>query len=1115
MDTKKLCPSCQKPVATDVPMGLCPECLIKAGFPSGVGSESGSRSVFVPPTVAELAPLFPQLEILECVGRGGMGAVYKARQKQLDRMVALKILPPGIGGDPAFAERFAREARALAKLNHPGIVTLYEFGVAEGILPVVEPGFQSDGRNVAGDEGVNDSEAASGSGAPAGTMPATTSLYYFLMEYVDGVTLRQLLNSGRVSAREALAIVPQICDALQYAHDQGIVHRDIKPENILLDRRGRVKVADFGLAKIVGNMAQTSPSAGSGSVPAASSINTGPGGSVNPQAGTPAPQDLTDAGKIMGTPQYMSPEQIQAPGGVDHRADIYALGVVFYQMLTGELPGEKIEPPSKKVQIDVRLDEVVLRALEKNPERRYQQASVLKTQVETITSMPVPPVPPGAAFSTGSQSSVGVILAAAGLILAGLLTLAGMLAGGALMGVGAVRVGQYNKQMALHAQYEQEAMQKQLDHVRKEREAMRSKMEALTNASDLPMREERRELFEKQSVMLAHEMTTLEQNLARQQAETKLYSQMSLRRKWGGIVLYGYPVLILLGIVSALITICGAVAMLRKRRSRWATAGCVLAMVTPPGLLIGLPAGIAGLILMRRQTGGGGGGSAGIVVVLVAGVLALCIFATLLVMPFVFYHSRQSEQTVRSQMKESLNPVQFPEVNERLAMVVAVTNRPPQSIAPQTFLVLTNGQGTHATIQAALDAAPDGAVVRIGPGRFDELPLIRKPVVLIGEGWDKTVIGPMKSFTDIPDDVMNEANRRWKEAASEEERRKLREEFAAKHGSPVLRIVDTKGVQLRDLRFTLPGRAPEGKLLQASVVAAWNSEFDMQDCAVVGSPGNGIVLGDNSGASIRHCLIAATWNTGIRIATPGSSNLVTVSDCDIRNCHYAGITISRQQGEVKIEQCRISGASWHGIRYDGCSPVIVCNRIFGNARCGIYASGKTAAIVRGNVLWKNGMSGVACWYENTDRIEANSFVGNLREGLAVLGASDPLIERNIFWNNPQGVQQGTISGRSAGAKPVGRPRLTGNLFWSNAVPLEVYASLEFTGTNRPPRLSLADFPGNTGGDPGFVNAAEGDFTPAPGGTAGQSGQGARAVPAVQSPWPLQPEEQPILPAYGR
>ena len=313
------CPQCGTPLPVGALAGLCPACLLKAGAAADTITDAKQRA-FNAPTVAEIAAKFPQLEILELIGKGGMGAVYKARQTQLDRIVALKILPPGIGDDPAFAERFAREAKALAKLNHPGIVTIYDFGRADG-------------------------------------------LFYFFMEYVDGLNLRQLLHAGRVSPREALAIVPQICDALQFAHDQGIVHRDIKPENILMDRRGRVKVADFGLAKIIGGDVPDHFAAGKTS------------------AGSPA---LTESGKVMGTPQYMAPEQKEHPDTVDHRADIYALGVVFYQMLTGELPGKKIEPPSAKVHIDVRLDEVVLRALEKKPELRYQQASALKTQVETI-----------------------------------------------------------------------------------------------------------------------------------------------------------------------------------------------------------------------------------------------------------------------------------------------------------------------------------------------------------------------------------------------------------------------------------------------------------------------------------------------------------------------------------------------------------------------------------------------------------------------------------------------------------------------------------------------------------------------------------------------------------
>lgn len=346
------CPQCGTPLPSWALAGLCPPCLLKMGAQADTVLDA-RHLTFVPPTVAELTPLFPQLEILELIGKGGMGAVYKARQRQLDRIVALKILPPGIGNDPAFAERFTREARALAKLNHPGIVTLFEFG--QVTTPALTPSLS----HPMG-EGVR--------------RPGEGCLYFFLMEFVNGVNLRQLLQAGRVSPREALAIVPQICDALQFAHDQGIVHRDIKPENILLDRRGRVKVADFGLAKIV--------------VGQASSLSS-PVRATNAQPGRQdACPTTTEAGKVMGTPQYMAPEQRENPAEVDHRADIYALGVVFYQMLTGELPGKQFEPPSRKVSIDVRLDEVVLRALEKKPELRYQQASVLKTQVETIASTP-------------------------------------------------------------------------------------------------------------------------------------------------------------------------------------------------------------------------------------------------------------------------------------------------------------------------------------------------------------------------------------------------------------------------------------------------------------------------------------------------------------------------------------------------------------------------------------------------------------------------------------------------------------------------------------------------------------------------------------------------------
>ncbi len=348
----KNCPSCGKEVGAEAVQGLCPACLMQVGL----GSGPAPAAMDLPP-LEELRARFPQLEIFELIGKGGMGAVYKARQKQLDRIVALKILPPGAERDAAFAARFTTEARALARLNHPNIVTIHDFGCV-----------------------------TSADALPSSPDTRPSPLFFFVMEFVDGMNLRQLLNAGRIAPREALAIVPQICDALQYAHDHGIVHRDIKPENILLDRQGRVKVADFGLAKLVGASSSSDPSDPSDRSDLQAHVNT------------------TEAGVVLGTPQYMAPEQREHPTDVDHRADIYSLGVVFYQMLTGELPKGDFAAPSKKVLLDIRLDAVVLRALEKTPGLRFQQVSEVKTLVETIATTPAPASPPISSAGIGGAS---------------------------------------------------------------------------------------------------------------------------------------------------------------------------------------------------------------------------------------------------------------------------------------------------------------------------------------------------------------------------------------------------------------------------------------------------------------------------------------------------------------------------------------------------------------------------------------------------------------------------------------------------------------------------------------------------------------------------------------
>ncbi len=294
-------------------------------------TQDGETHIALPPmTPEELAPHFPQLEILECLGRGGMGVVYKARQKSLNRLVALKLLAPERADDPQFAARFEKEAQALAALNHPHIVSVYDFGSV-----VQSSGLLSD--------------------QPGGL----NHIYYLLMEFVDGVNLRQLLQTKRLTPKEALSIVPPVCDALQCAHDHGIVHRDIKPENLLIDKSGIVKIADFGVAKIVERTSEF--------VPASAEAPTLEGRATFPH----------------GTPAYAAPEQQN--GHADHRADIYSLGVVLYEMLTGERPREKLEAPSKRVQVDVRIDEIVLRALEKTPELRFATAAEFRTQVEAAS----------------------------------------------------------------------------------------------------------------------------------------------------------------------------------------------------------------------------------------------------------------------------------------------------------------------------------------------------------------------------------------------------------------------------------------------------------------------------------------------------------------------------------------------------------------------------------------------------------------------------------------------------------------------------------------------------------------------------------------------------------
>jgi len=319
-------------------------------------SEDDSASPFA----AGLDAVLEGYEFLGLLGRGGMGAVYKARQKSLDRFVAVKILPPGLAGgeDTAgfhFAERFQREARAMARLSHPHIVAVYDFGQTR------------DGR------------------------------FYFVMEYIEGTDLHAFIKTGGLTPEHVSGWMGQICEALQYAHGKGIVHRDIKPANIMVTLEGQAKVADFGLAKL-GGVEETK---------------------------------LTMTNMAMGTPDYVAPEALEPGVEVDHRADLYALGVMLYEMLTGKVPRGNWKPPSALVPgLDSRYDDLVARAIETDRDERVQQATEILATLYEIATTPSPassarralvaagaadPAKPAPAQATTKKRSPWPVLAAGGL----------------------------------------------------------------------------------------------------------------------------------------------------------------------------------------------------------------------------------------------------------------------------------------------------------------------------------------------------------------------------------------------------------------------------------------------------------------------------------------------------------------------------------------------------------------------------------------------------------------------------------------------------------------------------------------------------------------------------
>ncbi len=314
----KTCSACGTAYSSE----LCPKCL--AGFARDGDDDEPLRFA-------------AGCEVLGRIARGAMGVVYKVRDPRDGRLFALKVLA---GEDPWLRKRLTREGRALAALAHPNIVRVHSLGtdLVQAMLRQARPDERLDALRHEGEEP-----------------------FSILMEYVDGRSLREVLAGGPLAAAEAVRTIVQVCDALQFAHARGIIHRDVKPENILIGRDGAVKVADFGLAKIL------PPPVAAPRARAAES------------AGAPAREQRllsTAQSDCLGTPPYLAPEQRRNPKDVDARADLYSAGVVLFQMLTGTLPPEgTVESP---------LDRIVARMIEEDRSRRYATAAAVRADLVRV-----------------------------------------------------------------------------------------------------------------------------------------------------------------------------------------------------------------------------------------------------------------------------------------------------------------------------------------------------------------------------------------------------------------------------------------------------------------------------------------------------------------------------------------------------------------------------------------------------------------------------------------------------------------------------------------------------------------------------------------------------------
>jgi eukaryotic-like serine/threonine-protein kinase len=378
MDTNRFCSTCGLELPGTELGGRCPHCLLRLALPDANGS-GGARHDCLPPINRRF---FGSYEIIEEISRGGMGVVYKARQLQINRLVALKMIQSGHLASAEAHLRFRMEAEAVARLDHPHIVSLHETGEVNGI-------------------------------------------HFYSMNLVEGETLaaRMARSSSPIANRENIRLLAQVCRAVHYAHQRGVLHRDLKPSNILIDARGEPHVADFGLAKMLEH-----------------------------------DSGLTYTESVLGSPNYMAPEQAQGHSRqISTAADIYGLGAILYELLTGHPPfqaetaietvrlvtAEEPKPPRKvRPRADADLETICLKCLQKEPGARYGSAEALAEDLERwLNGLPIRARPPGflGTIWRWSRRHRAVALLGLSLILA-------LGAGAASVAIAAVRISHAERQ---------------------------------------------------------------------------------------------------------------------------------------------------------------------------------------------------------------------------------------------------------------------------------------------------------------------------------------------------------------------------------------------------------------------------------------------------------------------------------------------------------------------------------------------------------------------------------------------------------------------------------------------------------------------------------------------